>query len=156
VVDALVDASAGLLRCEVTVRGKQLSMDGFQQVSSWLSPSVVNGYWSRYMSALVISSGVDLLDSEVLGLPRRLRGTYELWRRGGDCYELLSRATRFRHRKELLAWSRGRVDIDVMRPSQVAQPIATVDVADWLRGAPVWRASGVIADWLVECCCGAA
>lgn len=38
-----------------------------------------------------------------------------------------------------------------MRPSVVSQQISTVDVGAWIREAPVWRASGVLADWISQC-----
>lgn len=140
----------GLLRLEVCVRGKQLGEDGVSNLVLLTGP-VLDAYYRRYVSGLEIAAGTQLLDDEVLALPRRLRGTYELWRRGVDVSAVVSRATLFRHRRELMAISGGRVDVLVLRPEVATQDVGRSDVIEWLTAAEPWRASGRLASWIAEC-----
>ncbi len=150
VQSAVEDASSGLLRIEVTVRGQQMTKDGTRSVLAWEDGLLAEEYYNRYWGAVELSSGCSLMPERVEGLSRGLRRTYELWLRGGDCYELLGRSQRYKARRELLEWSGGAVDIFVLRPSSVAADIASEDIGAYLRSLKPWVAEGRLAEWIDE------
>ncbi len=148
--EELTAQAEGLLRIEVTIRGPQLKEDHNDLARAWITSDVADQYWSRYWGTVTLSSGVDLMDDQTIDLPRRLRRTYDLWRRGGDCSELLSRSTFWRHRKELLEASAGSIDLSVLRPSTETTPVGIHDIGAWLRAAPEWHAKGRLSEWIEQ------
>lgn len=142
--------ASGLLRVEVTARRLELEDNRMAQLGAWSCPSAVRRTWQRYWGRVEINAAMDLLEDETLALPRRMRGTYELWRRGVDCYELLSRPTYYRHRKELLQLSGGRVDIAIIRPAIVGAELACENVGAWLHTLTPWQSNGRLGEWITE------
>ncbi|HEV2461061.1 MAG TPA: phage/plasmid replication protein, II/X family [Ktedonobacterales bacterium] len=138
----------GLLRCEVTMRSMELKERGLRHLAAWADPEQTQRQWTDIMARVDISSGVELANDEVLALPRRLRTSYELWLAGRDCAELMCRRTYYRHRRELLTSSNGRVDIGQLRPRETTSDIAIADIGEWLRKAPEWHATGELAEWI--------
>jgi len=146
-----IQAAAGpLLRVELTLRGKQLEEDGTQEARFWLGPSLADHYFERYWPMIQISDGVALMPEEVAALPRTLRRTYELWLRGGDCAELLSNGSRYRHRAAILAATGGSVDIFVLRPSSVAPDLARECLGSYLRSLEPWKSEGRLSEWIEQ------
>jgi II/X family phage/plasmid replication protein len=43
-----------------------------------------------------------LVDEQLMKLPVKLYGTYQLWRQGADCKQMLPKSTFYLHRKQLL------------------------------------------------------
>ena len=146
----LQEHANGLLRIEVTLRRMELAGIGMDKLEAWQSPHVAHDLWQRYWSRVELHGAADLLDDEVLALPRRLRGTYELWRRGADVSELVSKATYYRHRRELLRLSGGRADIGVLRPPVQTAELACENVGGWLHTMTPWKASGHLSRWIEE------
>lgn len=144
----LRDQAAGLLRVELCLRGLQLKQDGIELVAAWQDPDRSIEQWQRFWGRIEVSGMADLLDDEVLALPRRLRSTYELWRAGKDISELYSRPTYFRHRKELKELSAGKVDIGVLRPLQSTLALDTAGIMEYLRALPLWKSEGRLAEWI--------
>lgn len=142
--------SAGLLRVEVTARRMQLEEDKLALIEQWRCPSTVQRTWQRYWGRVEINAAMDLMEDETLALPRRLRGTYELWRRGVDCFELLSRATYYRHRKELVRISEGRVDIAIIRPEKIGAELGCENIGAWLHSLTPWQSNGRLSEWITE------
>lgn len=140
----------GLLRVEVTARRLELEQTRMADIASWKCPSAVRRTWQRYWGRVEINAAMDLIEEEALALPRRLRGTYELWRRGVDCFAFLSTATYYRHRKDLLRESHGKVDIAIIRPSTVAGELACENVGAWLHSLTPWQSNGRLSDWIAE------
>ncbi len=147
VVEELQSQAQGLLRVEVTFRSMEIRERGLRPLEAW-HEGTADRQWSDIMSRVIISSGVELAADEVLALPRRVRAGYELWLRGADCFELMTKSTRYRHRRELLELTGGRVDIFQMREPVRTQDTAIADIGAWLREAPEWHASGGLADWI--------
>lgn len=144
-----IDAAAtGLLRIEVTVRGMQLKADGLDSIAAWDDSSVAREQWQRYWGRVELSSMCELIPDEVLALPRRLRRTYDMWLRGGDCNELLSRNTYYTHRRELRQLTGGRVDIGALRPSRSTEDVDPNGMVDVLNSLPEWHAEGRLAEWI--------
>src|SRR5260370_4885957 len=144
-VRELQSQAQGLLRVEVTFRSMEIRERGLRPLEAW-HEGTADRQWSDIMSRVIISSGVELAADEVLALPRRVRAGYELWLRGADCFELMTKSTRYRHRRELLELTGGRVDIFQMREPVRTQDTAIADLGAWLREAPEWHASGGRAD----------
>lgn len=148
--DEIAAEAAGLLRVEATVRGMQLKEDGMQLASAWTEAGTVEREWARWWGKLTIPDGVRLMEDDQLALPPYLRTTYELWQQGCDIFELLSKATRYRHRKAIMEATAGRVDIFVLQPARALVEREAPPITEWVRDAPIWHASGRLAEWIEE------
>lgn len=144
----LVSQAAGLLRVEVTIRGQQLTQDRIDTVSAWDNRGASYRQWARYWGKVELNGALDLADDEVLALPRRLRATYELWRRGVDCKEFMSNGTYYRHRADLLRTTGGAVDIGTLRPPVLTAATGIPNLGAWLHSLTPYKAGGRLAEWI--------
>ncbi len=103
------------LRCELTLRGKELDKIGLSTVSAWEDIATVDVY-NSYLSKLDLSDNMTTVDQEKLEkLPPRLVAVYHCWTRGDDIREMYPKNTFYRYRKQIME-ALG-VNISVRQPS---------------------------------------
>lgn len=143
-------AARGLLRVETTYRGLELTRLGLAPLAAWGH----NSAKVLYMSAIekfTLPEGVSHPKELVADVPLHLRGTLLMWAEGIDVRSVMSRATAYRHRRELLAHG---VDVfTAANPNWATPPLRTYphprDMTpiglDWARerGLTVWTPSPV-------------
>lgn len=96
----------GLVRFEVTLKSTKLHSMGCNYLGSFDMKQIENEFESR--SEILTRSSADV--DELTDLPKPLLSTYRMWQAGDDVTSKMSRATFFRHRRELLPFG---VDIAV-------------------------------------------
>ena len=127
------------LRVELRLKGKELSKIGLKQGSAWLRLDPWSVY-HEYIGRIEMSEQV-IREKDLFNLPPKLRSTYKLWTIGVDVRQFLSKATFYRHRKELADFG---VDISVPRV-ELKEGEQQVDVVPLKRvlelkhaGVPEW------------------
>ncbi|MDD2661599.1 MAG: phage/plasmid replication protein, II/X family [Methylococcales bacterium] len=98
----------GKLRAELRIFSKELEKHGITH-GYHLTPDLINQLFNNYLGKIDMTQQATLIDEQLIKMPPRLQGTYQLWRQGADLRQLLSRPTFYRNRKELLAYG---VDIN--------------------------------------------
>jgi len=88
------------LRVEVVIRGKQLEEDNLN-IAKNLNENIYDEY-KKYLERLTMKQNIQLTDKQMIELPQALLSTYTLWKQGYDVRSLMSRATYYRRRKQLL------------------------------------------------------
>lgn len=148
VYEAAVAAAGGLLRIELTLRSMQLKDDDAHSPLSW-DRQRMDAAWLRHWSGVTISCGVILTDEQLLDLSPALRRTFSLWLYGENVFEKMSNGTKYRHRKAILEATAGQCDIFILQPPQaIREPLTIHDIGAWLREAPIWHATGELAEWI--------
>jgi II/X family phage/plasmid replication protein len=100
-----------LLRCEVTLRRKELA-DIEATEGRHFTDQVINElYWS-YFRRVEMAPQADIPSKEIEHMPRAIRSTYLLWKEGVDVQPMMSKATFYRHRHDLLGYG---VDIAIQK-----------------------------------------
>ena len=123
----LIDWVQNLLRVELTLRTKELEKLDLPLAKD-LTETVIKSLFSDYIKRLDMNKQIRLTDKKLMELPSRLMSTYTLWKSGEDVTQLLSKATFYRHRKELLEFG---VDITF--------PMRTNDETDYSNVIPLLR-----------------
>lgn len=119
--EALVEYARGTVRAELTLLSMELKRLNLSNGLHW-SHNTAQKVWEDAMKKLDISPNVTLNDYQAERLPRRLRGTYAQWKDGTDVFNMMSRPTYYKHRKELLA-----LGIDISsRPSTQRERVVPV------------------------------
>lgn len=101
-IDRLVQSSEGLVRCEFKLQSLELRDLDITTGYDLAKAGIYETYCSM-MERIKMSGNLRLTDRQTFDLPARLRGTYELWRSGIAVRDVVSPATFYRHKKELLA-----------------------------------------------------
>ncbi len=106
----LLEKVTGLVRGEATYRGLELKRIKRAKLREWTEATAweLHRAWVEKME---ISEGYMSKETEERKLPRKLQGTYLLWKQGEDLRGMLNKATFWRHRRELLA-----LGIDIALP----------------------------------------
>ena len=65
----------------------------------------IDELFKEYMSKMTMTKNAVLIDKNLLDLPRPVQATYQVWRSGVSCRQLLTESTFYRHRKQLLEHS---------------------------------------------------
>lgn len=125
------DMATGVVRAEALYRSKELLTKGAKFLRDWTSETSyqLNRDWIGKME---ISANVEMKKDELDDMPKRLRSVYKLWEDGNDLMELYTRATFYRHRRDLLAFN---IDIAVLREN--VAPVKVVPVLHVLEAKPV-------------------
>ena len=106
----LEDFIQGKLRAELRIFSKELEKHGITH-GYHLTPDLINQLFTIYLGKIDMTTQATLIDEQLIKMPLRLQGTYQLWRQGADLRQLLAQNTFYRHRRELLAYG---VDIAAM------------------------------------------
>jgi len=130
------------LRIELQMNSRHLRDRGLDMVANWesVSPAVLH---SEHLGKLSLNGEMKLREEDLEALPGRLQVVYALWQSGADVRALVSKATFYRRRAELLPFG---VDIAVAVPharSNVVPLIRYVEavpapVPEWAVGTPLY------------------
>ena len=139
--ESLIDYTKDKLRCELTLRSKELKKYGLDKGSMWGDNEPYELYMD-YMGRLEMSEQKQL-DDMLLTLPRTLSSTYTLWKTGYDPKALLPVRTYYRHRKQLLEHG---IDISIpsgKTPSNVVPLMRIIEavpaeIPDWAEGTDLY------------------
>jgi II/X family phage/plasmid replication protein len=129
------------LRIEVELKARYLRKLGLDQASSWSSGTAL-GLFQEHLGRLQLGGKLVVNPAGVESLPYRLRPTHSLWFQGANLRQLMSDATYYRHRTELM---RRGINIGVP-PRQEATTIPLskyivspcIDVPAWAVGAGLY------------------
>ena len=141
-LDQLLKWADDKLRIELQCNARYLTEKALDKASAWKSdtPAVLH---SEHLGKLTLSGEVNMKPAELEALPPALRQTYLLWSQGHDIRDVMSRATFYRRRRELLDHG---IDIAVKSPdasSNVVPLIRTIEavpcgVPDWALGTALY------------------
>lgn len=113
------------LRCELTLRTKELKKLGLDKGSQWGDNEPYSVYID-YMGRLEMSEQ-KTLDNLVLELPIELRSTYLTWKAGYDVKSSVSKRTFYRHRKRLIEYG---VDITIPSGNTVSNVVPLMRIIE--------------------------
>jgi hypothetical protein len=106
----LLAHASGLVRCELSLRSRELRLLGLTALCDWDEETAAT-LWQRYRERVNIpGQRRDALAG--LALSRALQSTAQHWLAGADLAAQMSRATFFRHRRELLGFG-----LDIAKPA---------------------------------------
>lgn len=88
------------LRIELRLKKKELAEIGLLLAKD-MTPEVVKNIYNSYLRKIEMNQQIALSTEKEHDLPQRLRSTYILWKSGVDLRTTLSKATFYRHRKDL-------------------------------------------------------
>lgn len=88
------------LRIELVLMKKELAEIGLLNAKA-MTPDVVKEIYNSYVRKIEMNQQIALSTEKEHDLPQRLRSTYILWKSGVDLRTTLSKATFYRHRKDL-------------------------------------------------------
>jgi II/X family phage/plasmid replication protein len=109
----------GKLRGELTLRTRVLKKLGLRFGRDWSAERVVEVYLSRWEQIQLSDNAVVPVEI-VQELPKHLREPYLAWKDGMDPQALYSRATLYRHRKQILE----RLGLDILVPAPKSNVIS--------------------------------
>lgn len=140
--DALCTWADNKLRVELQLRTLTLVDLELQMVGSWGDNEPLTVF-SKYLSTLNLNSQMPILGPDLDKLPAHLRSTYQHWWTGFDVRSVVSKATFYRHRRELLSFG---IDIAMRRPAQPLPAVAQLRQVLEAKpaGVPTW-ATGTTA-----------
>jgi len=98
------------LDSHLKLRYRTSLMPATLQWAANLTPQKLNQLFTQYVGGLDMSEQIELNSEQVFKLPKKLVGTYLLWKEGHDLKDKLSWATYSRHRKELKTYG---INIDL-------------------------------------------
>ena len=97
----LLSFSQGLLRAELRLLSLELKDLGLTK-GHHFTESVINELFASYMGRIEMTKNATLVDDQLMSLPRAAQATYQMWRTGISCREMLPKNTFYRHRRLLL------------------------------------------------------
>lgn len=132
----VLDWTNRCLRAEVRLGRNFLRKVGLRSLGKW-NAEVSAKMWSEKMARLDFNEGAGK-PAMIEQLPRSLRVVYSAWTSGADLREMFSRATFYRHRRQLLDLA--HVDIAIPPPEvPTAEIIPIKRVLEALpAGRPAW------------------
>ncbi|ROQ27584.1 phage/plasmid replication protein, II/X family [Gallaecimonas pentaromativorans] len=117
----LFDFTTNKVRAELQIRKLELcrffntdNPQGFHLTDPYL-------LWRDYMSRLNMQGNLALRQEDEFHLPAKLQAPYLLWKQGRHLRDVFSKATFYRHRKELLEYG-----IDISMPYEGITPASNV------------------------------
>lgn len=130
--DKMAAYAAPMLRVETVVRGMELRRLKKDDLAVW-TEDTAGELWSHYWRMVELNEMV--IDAAVeQGLPARLAGVLELWRRGENLKERFANRTFYRYRRELL--DAGMPDIAQPAPEGVRKERVKVQLREVLEAVP--------------------
>jgi len=99
--ERLLAFAKGVLRVELRLHS--LELKDLKLIKGYdLPESKIIELFNDYLGKIEMNTNSVLIDEKLQNLPRTAQATYQLWRSGVSCREMLSKATFYRHRKLLL------------------------------------------------------
>lgn len=89
------------LRVELRLRSKKLKSLELENAYQ-LTPAALWALYRQFIGELDMSEQIELNNEQMMKLPRKVLGTYMLWKAGHDLKEMISNGTYYRHRTELM------------------------------------------------------
>lgn len=102
--ERLLAFAKGTLRIELRLLSLELK-DLKLTKGKHFTTDKINALFDEYLGKMTMTKNATLIDDQLLNLPRPVQATYQIWRSGVSCRQLLTKATFFRHRKQLLEHS---------------------------------------------------
>jgi II/X family phage/plasmid replication protein len=141
--EALLAYAEGMIRVELRLLSLELRERGLNLASAW-EDDTPQALLSEHLSRLSLPEQVIVSTELAQSLPPRLAAAYQAWVGGSDLRSVLSRATFYRYRAELLHL----VGVDIALPvrPQGAQVInfrrvieaVPAEVPEWAIGTPLY------------------
>lgn len=122
-IERLQDSVINLVRCELVLRQNELREIECKSATN-LNPTKL---FIDYVSRIKTESTMRITDQKVHELPQAVKGTYLLWSQGHDVRSVLSKATYYRHKKNLES-----VGIDISRNCSERKTATVVDLTRFL------------------------
>lgn len=124
------------LRLELVLRAPELKKitDDENPTARQLLAIGLQELFNDYLSRLEMTANVSLRDETMCKLPRAVQGTYALWRQGFDVRSVLSKATFYRHKKDLIEF---QIDISLPFDNQDNHASNVVPLVRVLEAKPV-------------------
>lgn len=139
----LLEYANDKLRLEVRYLAMDLKRRGLDWGKYW-SDTLCDTLYAEMLATLEIPAMIELPMDTLDGLPARLQLVYQAWKRGDDVRAIVSRASFFRYRKEMLKFG---IDIGVPQrkePRSNVLPFVRilearpVGVPEWAIGTPLY------------------
>lgn len=122
----------GKLRAELRLFAKELQERHGITHGKHLDETVIQTLFNDYLGRITMTGQVTLFDEELMKLPRGVMGTYQLWRSGVNCKEILPRPTFYRHRNVLLGHG-----IDILNNNVAEERSNVVPMIRIIEAVPV-------------------
>ncbi|NQV69169.1 MAG: Replication-associated protein G2P [Pseudohongiella sp.] len=124
-----------ILRAEVRLLGKELRSLKIEKAYQ-LTEKRIEALYGEYMKKIILTEQLRLSDETSLKLPGKLRSTYTLWSEGHSIIDMLSKATFYRHRKELLEFD---IDISIACKKKESNVVPLIRVLEAMPAQiPTW------------------
>lgn len=139
----LAPYASDLMRFEFVLRSRWLTDEGLRYLSAWGDNTAVDRH-RELLEPLSMANQLTLPYVDLAGIASHLKPTYAVWSSGQDVRQVLSRATFYRHRAEMLVHG---IDIALVRPVDQAPVVAQLrrvveavpaTVPDWAIGTPLY------------------
>lgn len=123
-LEVITSYTCGKVRAEACFRSPALKHRGLTKLSCW-GPETPYQLFNEWIERMDMKTNVELLDNIEENMPRKLRGTYFMWKSGVICKERMSHNTFYSHRRELK-----KFDIDIAIPPREpkGRSIVLVDI----------------------------
>lgn len=130
----LLSFTENKLRLELVLRAPELKKitDRDNPTARQLLSQPICDLFNDYIARIDMSAQVSLKDEQLLQLPRKVQGTYALWRQGFDVRSTMANGTFYRH-KELLK----QCDIDISMPCEQSNVSNVVPLIRVIEAKPV-------------------
>lgn len=132
----------GTVRGEACYRGMELKRLGYANAAQWTKGTALELH-RMWVDRMEMAETFSLKSTKEKELPRRLQATYHLWRSGVRVETVVSRATFYSHRKQLL----DGFGIDISAPSASSDVVQVVPILRVLEAKPVDETEGEALFW---------
>jgi II/X family phage/plasmid replication protein len=137
-IPGLLECADRIVRFEVVSRSERLEAQGLRFVANWSSNKQADGLfklWWSFVSKLELPQVVDV---DLSLLSKSAAKTFFAWKAGGSVLSVCSRATAFRHRREILMANgpdvlKPRPSGDVVEFRRVLRPVPVAVPAEFER-----------------------
>ncbi len=134
----LEDHVRGKVRIELRLMALELKDIGMTHGRHFTEEAIAQ-LFNHYVGRIEMNSQFQLIDEEMLRLPRPVQSSYQLWSQGFCLKDMLPKNTFYRHRKLLLEHG---IDITLMRDDRVESNVVpiirvleakSVAIPDWAK-----------------------
>lgn len=141
-IKKLISLTDKYLRLEVTFRQLELRQNDIKYLYQ-ITDCEIDYLYRSYIGKLKMTEKLKLTHAEFEKLPKPLRKTYAIWQSGNHPIEFISKATFYRHRKDLLEFG-----IDISNPF-ATDKTNIIPLIRVLEAKPVETPDWVISSGLV-------
>lgn len=142
-VTLLQQSVLNLVRCELVLRQNELREIDCKSATH-IKPTRL---YIDYVSRIKTESTMRITDEKVHNLPTAVRSTYLLWSQGHDVRSVVSKATYYRHKRELES-----VGIDISRNCTDRKTATVVDLTRFLESVTAARVPPALESQIFQSC----